>query len=71
MLRILRFAVTGLVVLTVLAGIAPASAQGTPAPAEAPRPTILKMDPGNTLGTQKAKPPEGAKTKSRVIPVPP
>jgi uncharacterized membrane protein len=68
-LRIPRFAVTGLVVLTVLAGVAPASAQSTPAPAEAPRPTILKMDPGNSLGTQKAKPPETTKAKSRVIPV--
>jgi hypothetical protein len=27
------------------------------------------MDPGNSLGTQKAKPPETTKAKSRVIPV--
>ena len=69
MLRILRFAVTGLVVLSVLTGITPAFAQGTPAPEEAPRPTILKMDPGNTLGTQKPKPAATTKPKSRVIPV--
>jgi uncharacterized membrane protein len=60
---------TGLVVLSVLTGITPAFAQGTPAAEEAPRPTILKMDPGNTLGTQKPKPAATTKSKSRVIPV--
>lgn len=69
MLRILRFAVTGLLALSGPAGIATAVAQGTQAPGDAPRPTILKMEPGATLGTQKPKATDTAKPKPRVIPV--